>query len=258
MTTARRWAVIAAALLAGLAIACGESGSATPEPSTTAQPQGAGELGIAPRTTGLPAVTAQYPVTAQDYAEAIVAAAWSGPDLATLRELTTAQVTEEFTQYPPALDLTWHFARCIAGQVNWDCVFDNDDGDALTVSIQADRLGQTGAGVATTLDRTLYPDSAVPYVQEFVDAWRDGNAYRMSKLATSTVISLVADQSPPASGYAACGDATAGTTYVRVYGGGGPQYVFAVSDGRLGDSDAVIDELAPPDPPACFSIMVGS
>jgi hypothetical protein len=255
--TSRRWAAtLCAAALLPLLAACG-GGGGTPNPSGEPGPSGEGEIGQAPQTTPAPPEPgSDYPNTAQAYAEAIIDATWLDPDLDLLFDLTTPVVSEQLVEIPQPLDLDWHFEECRSADPDWVCVFDNDDGDRLALSIRKSLLGEAHAGVEVSLDPTEYPDTAVPYVREFVDAWRGGNEYRMSKLATSAVIGFVDGKTTPASGYLACGDGAAGSTYVRVYGGGGPEYVFQVTNGKLGDPDAITGQITPPDPPACFSILI--
>ena len=259
MTTPRRWALAAlcaTALLPVLA-ACG-GGGGTPSPSDSAGPSGDIEIGTAPTTTAPPPPPppSHYPTTARAYAEAIIEATWVDKDLDALFELTTAEVSEQLMEIPMPLNLNWHFNQCRGVASDWSCDFFNNDGDALVLTIKGSLLGEAEAGIAAALDLTEYPNSAVTYVREFVDAWRGGNTYRMSKLATSGVIGFVDGKTKPASGYLACGDGAAGSTYVRVYGGGGPEYVFQVTNSTLGDPDAITGQITPPNPPACSSLVI--
>ena len=259
MTTPRRWALAAlcaTALLPVLA-ACGGGGGGTPDPTGSAGPSGGIEFGTAPTTTAPPPPPpSDYPTTAKAYAQAIIKAIWVDEDLDALFDLTTAEVSEQLMEIPMPLDLNWHFHECRSVAPDWSCVFFNDDGDALALTIKDSRLGEAEGGIAAALDLTAYPDSAVTYVREFVDAWRGGNTYRMSRLATSGVIGFVDGKPKPANGYLSCGDGAAGSTYVRVYGGGGPEYVFQVTNSSLGDPDAITGQITPPDPPACFSLVI--
>lgn len=257
MTTPRRWTVtaLAAAVLLPVLIACG--GGGTPGTTATTGPSGDLEFGTATASaTPAPPPDSDYPTTARAYAEAIIKATWVDHDLDALFALTTAGVSEQLMEIPLPLDLDWHFHECRSELPVWVCVFFNDDGDALSLSIQDSLLGEEEAGTAVGLDKTEYPSAAVAYVRAFVDAWRGGNEYRMGKLATSGVIGFVDGKTVPANGYLACGDGAAGSTYVRVYGAGGPEYVFQVTNAKLSHGDAISGQITPPNPPACFTIVV--
>ena len=63
--------------------------------------------------------------------------------------------------------------------------------------------------------------------------------------------------SEPASGYRACGDGAMGSTYVRIYGSGGPEYVLQVTNAELGGPNAIVGRVTPvPNPPACQQLII--
>jgi hypothetical protein len=124
------------------------------------------------------------------------------------------------------------------------------------VKIKNSLLGEAHAAIAVALDMAAFPTSAVTYGRAFADAWKEGNVWRMRRLADDGVANDLAGDTKPANGYLACGDGAAGSTYVRIYGGGGPEYVLRVTNSALGHPDAISDSVPPPNPPACFVLVI--
>lgn len=254
MTPRRRLATAVLCLGAAATLAaCGKS----PTTSPTQEPPGEGTLGTATpiETTDAPPPPPEYPGTARAYAEAVLAA-WDATDVNRLGDLSTPEVQEQLMEVPMPIDMDWHYSRCGSVAPDWECVFHNSDGDRQTITIKASLLGKAHAAIAVTLDLTEFPGVAVTYAREFVDAWRDGNRWRMLRLANDDVAEELAGDTEPAAGYVACGDAAAGSTYVRIYGGGGPEYVLRVNNAALGHPDAITQNVPPPNPPACFVLMI--
>lgn len=96
-----------------------------------------------------------------------------------------------------------------------------------------------------------YPTDAIAYARAFVDAWRAGNVDRMAQLADIDVVNELKDQPKPAADYRTCGDGAAGSTYVRVFGVGGPEYLIRLSNARLGGPQAIVNNMVPLTPPPC-------
>lgn len=254
MTPRRRLATTVLCLgAAATLVACGKS----PETSPDQELPGEGTLGTATvtATTEAPPPPPEYPGTARAYAEAVLAA-WDATDVDRLGDLSTPEVQEQLMEVPMPIDMNWHYSRCATVAPDWQCVFHNSDGDRQTVTIKASLLGEAHAAIAVTLDLTEFPGAAVTYAREFADAWRDGNTYRMLRLADDDVAEELAGDTEPAAGYLACGDVAAGSTYVRIYGAGGPEYVLRVSNTALGHPDAITDSVPPPEDPACFAVVL--
>jgi hypothetical protein len=226
---------------------------ATPGPGNTNDPGGEGSLNTSSAT---PTPVTEYPNSPAAYAQAIVDE-WTPPaDLGALGELTTSEVQEQLIEIPMPLDMNWHYANCADSSGQWHCVFHNDHGDKLTLQISDALLGQAHAGVAVALDLTEYPDQAVAYGREYIDAWKDGNTYRMNRLATDTVVGFHEPKTKPANNYLACGEGAMGSTYVRIYGGGGPEYILQVSNMALGNPEAIVGYVSPPPVPAGCSVLI--
>ena len=222
-------------------------------------PQDPGGQGVISTVDSTPTVepppAPSYPDSAREYAEAVVAA-WVGHDNDRLADLTTAEVHEQIIEIPMPIDLNWSFDECATVVPNRSCGFFNSNGDNFVLLINPDLLGQPHAAIEVALDLTEFPDNAVTYGREFVNAWRAGNTNRLNKLATDTVITYITGKTTPAAGYRACGDGAAGSTYVRIYGGGGPEYVFQVQNQALGGPEAVVGWTPPPNPPACEQLII--
>jgi hypothetical protein len=246
-----------AGALAATSVAVSLLLAACADPNQNSQePGGQGAIstvGATPTTEAPPPPS--YPDSAREYAEAVVAA-WAGGDEDRLADLTTAQVHEQIIEIPTPIDHNWSFDECATVVPNRSCGFYNSNGDKFVLLINPDLLGKPHGAIEVALDLTEYPDNAVTYGREFVNAWRDGNTNRLNKLATDAVITYITGKTTPAAAYRACGDGAAGSTYVRIYGGGGPEYVFQVQNQALGGPEAVVGWVTPPNPPACEQLII--
>jgi hypothetical protein len=131
----------------------------------------------------------------------------------------------------------WHFHKCDADGANRACTFDNENGDRLSIDVKPTLLGAPHAVVSTFIDRTQIDDSADGMVSGFIQAWFDGNTYRMSRLASSSVTSQVMRDFPTPRGQMLSDDTTTqpGYTIVSVYFNvDGGTLLMEVKDSNLG------------------------
>jgi hypothetical protein len=154
-----------------------------PTPAATAA---GGEAGQPPA----PANT--YPDTPRAYAEALIAA-WTGPDLDRLADLSTAQVHDQLIQIPGPPSPDWTFITCDTGHY---CSFYNGDGDFLVLLVPAASVGQANAAAQVAYNVVSYPDDDIDYTRELVEAWRNGNLGRMQLLALPEAVDVLKEINP--------------------------------------------------------------
>ena len=115
-----------------------------------------------------------YPTTARAYSEAAIAA-WVGGHLATLGNLTTAQVQEQLIEIPQ-LNTAWDYQTCDGTAGSHYCGFRNADGDVITLKVVNQYLGQAHAINQVTAGLTTYAADGEQYVRRFVAAWGEQHA----------------------------------------------------------------------------------
>jgi hypothetical protein len=198
---------LAALLLVGLA-GCDRSGpAASPAPGAPGvEAVGAPSAAPAPEAPapapapalpeGNPAPA--YPTTARAYSEAAIAA-WADGNLATLGNLTTAQVQEQLIEIPQ-LNPAWDYQTCDGTAGAHYCAFRNADGDVITLKVVNQYLGQAHAINQVTAGLTTYAADGEQYVRRFVAAWGASNTPRMQALAKASVVASVSKHKRPAVG----------------------------------------------------------
>ncbi len=250
MAALRRTLVTCALVAAALTtVGCAKNGGAgAPDPGASSSgPGGVGVIGAGP-TESPSAAPASYPTNADAYAQAVVAA-WQTDPNGALTDLTSAQAQEQLIQIPGPLDMNWHFAMCDGAAGSSYCTFFNDDGDRLRLQLTNALLGQAHAAVGVNLEQTEYPSAAEAYVTAFIEAWQQGNRWRMAALSNDNEVEYFTHYTPPAPGYDLCSDGAAGSTYVHVYNGDGLSYLIQVSNSKLGQAHAIVAHSDVP--PAC-------
>jgi hypothetical protein len=216
----RRAGYIAAAIVAAATvIACG-TGNATPtSTSTNTSTSTAAPTSAAPTT---PTIT--YPTDAAAYAAA-VRDAWKNHDTATLDALTAGSVETQLAAIPSSTNQTWHPGTCDGTAGSMYCTAFNDNGDKLTIKIVNQLLGQPHAADNAQFDPTVLTGDVVA---AFVQAWQDGNTWRMHVLAGDSVVTFATSHTPPGTDYKECGNSGMGTEFTTVYSPSGPDYAFRV------------------------------
>lgn len=190
----RRGSAAAAVLVVAAALALGCTRVATPgtaDPATSPPPVG-GAAGVEVTDED-----ADFPATAQEYAERTVAA-WSAPDLFRLAELATATVHAQIVELPGPPNRAWAFITCQPESASTDCTFHNLDGDTLVLTIDHALLGTPHAATDVSFDPIVYPTEARAYVAELLAAWQVGNLARMRRLASPEAVTVLQDLSVPA------------------------------------------------------------
>jgi hypothetical protein len=252
-TTFRRAVTIAALGLAtALGAGCGpeQAPGAGPDPAATGDVDGVGAVGTVEPTTTPPQppappppgptdISPTYPDTAEAYAQEVLEA-WAGDQPSWLQALTTEAVYYGIVDLNASPNDEWSLLRCDGTAGSSYCSFTNADGDVLTLRISHQLLGQAHAATDVTLTKTTYPDDAVEYVKEFVEAWQFGNTARMVKLSSPAVVNKVPDNPPTSVTYLPLDCCGGGLAQVRVKIGN-PTAVFDVGTTLLGEPNAILD-----------------
>ena len=98
-----------------------------------------------------------------------------------------------------ASDKHWHFHRCSPDGVYTACAWDNNNGDEISFDIDPTLLGKPHATEGSSMEPTEYGSTADATVSEFMQAWFDGNKYRMISLADvpgHTIVNVSATGGP--------------------------------------------------------------
>jgi len=216
MTSPRiRTAVAGTALLALAALsACGsnasgtgalsDAGTASTGPvgiassgSPAALPSG-GSTATTPAhgTTTHTATPPSFPNTAQAYAQKAVNAYAHG-QTALVKDYSNAGGVTSF-QHLGHADTHWTFHASRPNGSDTDCLFDNDNGDRITVTLDPTMLGKPHAVTTAFIDRTEFGNSADGAVGALIQAWGDGDLPRVGAIGTAgTESSLSARTAPP-------------------------------------------------------------
>jgi hypothetical protein len=216
----RRTGYITAAIVAAATlIACGTGTGSPSSTGTNTAASTAASTAPAPTT---PAIA--YPTDPAAYAAA-VRDAWKNHDSATLDALTAGSAESQLTAIPGSTNKTWHAGTCDGTAGSMYCSAFNDNGDKLTIKVVSQLLGQAHAADGVQFDPTVLTGDVVA---EFVQAWQDGNTWRMHVLAPDAVVTFATGHAVPAAGYQRCGNSGMGTSFVTVYSPSGPDYAFRV------------------------------
>lgn len=178
-----------------------------------------------------------YPKTTQGYAQAALYA-YVNHYTARLVDLTTAGAKTNFDHIHPS-NQHWHYHACGPDGAHTDCTFDNDNGDRIAITVDPAFLSKPHGVNNVVLDATEYGNSAVNAVNIFMQAWHDGNLYRMKALSNSTVTTHFLQLTPPESWTSSdAGGGAAGHTYVTITGPD-PTATLAVEQEKIGQPHAI-------------------
>jgi len=244
--------VIAATVLTGATACVDNGGSASPTGTATVviSPSPSGPTASA--NTGSPTASATstsalgYPSDARTYADAVLAA-WKNGQQSRLADLSTATVVLQL-QGTTGLDSNWSYVQCQGAAGSSFCQYFNNNGDAITIRVINQFLGQPHAVSEVQLDITKYETTADAYVKAFIEAWRSINPKRMSVLANDNEQQYFMHYTPPDT-YSTCIHNTGGSVVdVRVYNAAGLNYTISVSVPTLGHAHAIVGHTNPASP----------
>lgn len=250
ITWRRRAALIAVAALATVALgACGKSGS---KGNSGSNETANGQLGSAPTgaatpgasaTAGPPATTGSggggntaptYPTTAKAYAQALLKA-WANKNYTRLDQLAITSAVQQIKDsitYGGLPNANWHYLNCQGAAGATYCTFRNDNGDETVIRLNNSQIGHPTAVTEAPLSRTEFPADASAYVNNFIDAWQQGNQQRMLAYANQSVVNFVTHYTPLAGSQICPPDGAAGSQYLTVKGLGdsaGALYLFRLT-----------------------------
>ncbi|NUT35985.1 MAG: hypothetical protein HOV79_23265 [Hamadaea sp.] len=168
-----------------------ETASAAPTSSAVTSPS-------ATKTSGGGTTTVTYPTTPKAYAQALLSA-WGSKNSSRIDQLATQAAVQQIKDngYPNA---TWTYIACDASGDTTSCLFRNAHGDECRITLNTIQIGHPTAVTEALLSKTTYPTTTSDYVSTFINAWRQGNTQRMTRLANSTVTSGLKGKSAPEGG----------------------------------------------------------
>jgi hypothetical protein len=208
---------------------------------SSASPGGPG-IGSLPPSTGRPTQssgggsgtgnTPQYPVAATDYTRAVLDA-WDAHNSGRIAALSGPGGVVSFANLGNP-DRHWHFHVCLPDGDRRACTYDNNNGDRISIDVDPTLMGKPHAVVSAFIDHTEYGNSADSVVGTFMQAWADGNKYRMVSVADNAAVTYaMATMATPESWTLNDAAGVAGHTTVNVSTNNGP-LVFDVTNARLG------------------------
>lgn len=165
-----------------------DGGGSTPSPggpgSSTA-PGGAG--GGASAARNATAAPAGYPTDAQSYAQAALSA-WAAGDQTRLDQMRDPGNSVFQTISSPAYDHSFHLYQCQGAAGSSYCAIFNNVGDALTLRLSNQLLGQPHAVISGDFKPITFPADMQAYAQEALDGWIAHNTARVGLLLTSDAV----------------------------------------------------------------------
>lgn len=206
-------------------------GSATPTPTPGA------EATASPTAAANPAA---YPATAKGYAQALLSA-WAAKNTGRLDQLAVQPAVQQIKDNGQP-DAHWTYISCaVLDTAATECLFRNAHGDEVRVKLTTAQLGHPTAVTEALLDKTTYPSDPAGYVGAFVDAWRNGNLQRMTRLADSTLTAYFKNKPVPGGTTVSGTDNTAGHTKITIseVPASGTQWTFNVTNQYLGKAHAI-------------------
>ena len=212
------------------------SPSAAGSPSEVATPVSSGT----PTSTPKPPT---FPKTAEGYAQAGLDA-YGKKNTARLVDLTTNAAKAQFDDVHPS-NTHWHYHDCQGAAGSSYCTFDNDNGDRFQIQVDNAALGAPHGIINVVIDKTIYFPTADDYVREYMQAWHDGNTFRMKSLSNTDVTSYFTHYTPQEA-WTLAEDGTAGHTYVHITNLDGFDQTVKVQDDKLGQPHAIVDHCNAP------------
>lgn len=203
-------AMIVAILTVGSVAACGKKdGGATPGAATSNGPTDSAAFGEGPGGSGQPAdpsggtapsssaadkspAAPTYPGDAKGYCQAVVSA-WTKNDSARIKQLAGSGAVSNFQYIEKGADTNWKYVK----KDGSECVLRNDHGDQLQVTIDEHNLGKPQAVTDVVIEKTEYPSDPSSYVNNFINAWYNGNTQRMATYSSHSIASSYGGKKAP-------------------------------------------------------------
>jgi hypothetical protein len=210
----RRVLAGAALVLTMTAAACGSGGNHPTSASTTTHPANSvigGSPSSAPSAEntgtggngggggssgggsgGGGSTTPTYPSDAKSYGLAFLQA-MGQHDSSRLTVLAVQSVVGQVADNYYNVNTQWTNRSCgqdpndPANPTKIACVYDNANGDEITLGLNKTQLGAPTAVLTASLEKTTYPTDPTSYVQGLFSAYQSGNINRVVRLSNSTV-----------------------------------------------------------------------
>ncbi|MEU0554601.1 hypothetical protein [Dactylosporangium sp. NPDC006015] len=123
-----------------------------------------------------------YPGDAKGYCQAAVSA-WTKNDMNRIKQLASSGAVSNFQYIEKGADHNWKYVK----KDGSECVLRNDHGDQLQVTVDEHNLGKPQAITDVVIEKTEYPSDASSYVQNFINAWYNGNTARMASYSSQSI-----------------------------------------------------------------------
>jgi predicted small lipoprotein YifL len=133
-----------------------------------------------------------YPGDAKGYCQAAVTA-WTKNDSGRIKQLAGTGAVSNFQYIEKGADTNWKYAK----KDGSDCILRNDHGDQLQVTIDEHKLGKPQAVTDVVIEKTEYPSDPSSYVNNFINAWYNGNTQRMAIYSSHSIASNYGGKKAP-------------------------------------------------------------
>jgi hypothetical protein len=202
--------LLVATLTVGSLTACGaKAGEGTVAAGASSDPTDAAAFGEGPGGSGDPSASAggggtqspgteksaaapTYPGDAKGYCQAVVSA-WTKNDSGRIKQLADSGAASNFEHIEKGADHNWKYVK----KDGSDCILRNDHGDQLQVSIDEHKLGKPQAVGDVVIDKTRYASDPSSYVNNFINAWYNGNTQRMAVYSSHSIASNYGGKKAP-------------------------------------------------------------
>ncbi|MEV4514704.1 hypothetical protein AB0K00_37815 [Dactylosporangium sp. NPDC049525] len=161
-----------------------------PGGSGAASPSSGGSQGTATADKSPAAPT--YPGDAKSYCQAAVTA-WTKNDSGRIKQLAGSGAVSNFQYIEKGADTNWKYVKKDGNE----CILRNDHGDQLQVTIDEHNLGKPQAVTDVVIEKTEYPSDASSYVNNFINAWYNGNTQRMAAYSSHSIASSYGGKKAP-------------------------------------------------------------
>jgi hypothetical protein len=133
-----------------------------------------------------------YPGDAKGYCQAVVSA-WAKNDSGRIKQLAGSGAVSNFQYIEKGADSNWKYVK----KNGSDCILRNDHGDQLQVTIDEHNLGKPQAVTDVVIEKTEYPSDPSSYVNNFINAWYNGNTQRMAAYSSSSIANSYGGKKAP-------------------------------------------------------------
>ena len=110
-----------------------------------------------------------------------------------IKQLAGSGAVSNFQYIEKGADTNWKYVK----KDGSDCILRNDHGDQLQVTIDEHNLGKPQAVTDVVIEKTEYPSDPSSYVNNFINAWYNGNTARMAAYSSHSIASNYGGKKAP-------------------------------------------------------------